>query len=311
MTNLLTLLLGVGLLTGGLMVMRHGLKRLLWRRLYNLLCTATLTPVRGLLAGILASVLFQSSTAVCLLTIGLVTAEYLTFRRSVGIILGANIGTCSTVGLLGFVSTEMLLPVLLIIAAAFLTLKRTRTIGVALLGLACMFCGLYLLNRGVAVFQEFTYIQGLIVSAKESCWHGITAGVLITFLFQSSSAATAMLMSMAEANIFGLTSAAYIVYGANLGSCLSSVLVSVFAPLAAKRVAAAHVLLNLMGIIIFLPATDQLIFLVRQFSAEPDIQVAAMHTIFNALSSLAILPATGPFSRLIELLIPQGRTFWR
>lgn len=305
MTSILILCLGIALLIGGLLLMRYGLNRLLWHRLQSLLAAAAATPIRGLLAGAIAAMLFQSSTAVCLVTIGLVTAEYLSFRQALGIILGANIGTCSTVGMLGFLRLENILPIIGANALLCCLSKRSRDLGLALAGLSGLFGGLLLLNHSLTLLQQLPAAHELIRQAGASPWHGILAGVIITFMFQSSSAATAMVMSLTATGIFNLTTAAYIIYGNNLGSCLSSVLVSTVAPVAAKRVAAAHILLNLLGIIAFLPLTERLVALHTAWLPTPSAQVAMLHTVFNIVSSIAVLPIINKFSRLVELLVPQ------
>ncbi|MDU4959353.1 MAG: Na/Pi symporter [Sporomusaceae bacterium] len=312
MLHLLALLAGICLLAGGLALMRHGLNRLLWHRLQAMLSLTTGTAWRGLISGTVAAALFQSSTAVCLLTIGLVTAEYLTFRQALGVILGANIGTCATVGLLGFLPGGILLP--LLTAAAFLLLlpRRTRNLGLAAAGLAGLFCGLQLLGSAMSGLQTLEPARRLLQLAGAGPWHGIAAGVLITFMFQSSSAATAMLMTLTAGGAFDLTAAAFIVYGANLGSCLSSVLVSTVAPLAAKRVAAAHVLVNVLGIALFWPVTGLLAAFTGQISGDDAARVALLHTLFNIASSLAVVPVAGHFARLVECLLPRGRgAIWR
>lgn len=305
------LLLGVFLLVGGLLLLRRGLSRLLWYRLQKMLILATGSPWRGLITGTIAAALFQSSTAVCLITIGLVTAEYLTFRQALGVILGANIGTCSTVGLVGFLNTEKLLPGIFVTAACALLFRKTRNIGLAAAGLLGMFSGLYLLSSGMTALQSLESVHRLLRLADSSVWHGILAGVLITFMFQSSSAATIMLMTLTENGVFSLATAACIVYGSNLGSCLSSVLVSSVASLAAKRVAAAHVLVNIVGILLFLPVTEQLVRITGYFTADPALHVATIHTVFNIVSSLAVLPIVGYFARLVEIIIPKNKAIWR
>lgn len=311
MLNLLALPAGIFLLAGGLALMRYGLNRLLWHRLQTMLILATGTAWRGLVSGAIAAALFQSSTAVCLLTIGLVTAEYLTFRQALGVVLGANIGTCTTVGILGFFSTAALLPALLAAAIPALLARRTRSFGLAAVGLAGLFGGLSLLNDAMTGLQNWETARHLLHLAGASSWHGMLAGVLITFMFQSSSAATAMLMSLTAGGAFSMATAAYIVYGANLGSCLSSVLVSTVAPLAARRVAAAHVLVNVLGILLFWPITEPLAALTGKFSSDAAARVALLHTIFNIAASLAVLPAAGPFARLVECLLPRSRTIRR
>lgn len=307
MISLLVLLFGIVLLVGGLLLMRHGLSQVLSYRLHQILSATTITPWRGLLVGMIAATLFQSSTAVCLITIGLVTAECLTFRQALGLILGANIGTCSTVQLISLFSPEQLLPLLICFAIVGSLFKKTHSIGLALAGLATMFCGLYFLNSGVSAMQQVDDISRLLRLADKNPWSGILGGVLITFLFQSSSAATAMLMALTESGMTSLTTAAYIVYGSNLGSCLSSLIISTVAPPAAKQVAVAHIMLNVFGVLLFYPMTGHLIVLTRYISSDIALQVATIHTLFNVFSSLAVLPVIGPFSRLVQVLTPSKR----
>lgn len=305
MRSIAVILAGAGLLVGGLLLMRLGLQRALWSRLRSILIKATVSPWLGAIWGMVAAALFQSSTAVCLITIGLVTAEYLTFRQGLGLILGANVGTCSTVQMLSVFSPEQLVMPLLLLAAFASLRRRTRPIGLAITGLSFMFCGLHCLNVGFSALQEMDELQRILQFADRSPYYGILGGLLLTFLFQSSSAATAMLMSLTEQGMLTLKAATYIVYGNNLGSCFSSLLIGAVAPIAARRVALAHVLLNMFGVLVFLPATNQLVLLSEWISSDFSVQVAAIHTIFNVISSLAVLPIAGLFSRLIELLTPE------
>lgn len=309
MTGILTIVTGVTMLLSGIFTIRYGLKLLLWKKLQLLLRTATNTPLRGILVGTAAAALFQSSTAVSLITISLVSAEYLSFRNGLGIILGANIGTCSTVQLLTVsLPVEYLIPFLVL--CLLLTIpKRSRYVGLTLTGLLSMFSGLSLLTLGLGSLPDMDTLLYVISLAETNAFHGITAGILTTFLCQSSSAATAILMALADEDLINLTTAAYIVYGNNIGSCLSSVVVSAVAPTAAKRVALSHVLLNVLGVLLFLPLTGTMTALTARFSSDFPSQIAMYHTLFNVISSLLVLPFLQQFSRLIEILIPAKKNW--
>lgn len=296
---------GLGLLIGGLLVMRSGLRHVFSPALAGLLGRLTVTPWRGLLAGAVGAALMQSSTALTLTTVGLVSAEYLSFRQGLGLVLGANIGTCSTVGLLALdPPRQALLPLLAASLLAAALSRRLRPAALAVCGLAAMLTGVQLLSDALAGLAEADTVVRWLAAAARNPFAGIGGGILLTFLFQSSSAATGLLMALADEGTIGLTAAAYGVYGNNIGSCLSSLVVGAAAPLAAKRVAMAHILLNLAGVVVFLPFTALFVQAAALMANDFAARVAVMHTLFNLVSSLAVLPFTGAFASLIALLVP-------
>lgn len=302
------ILIGTALLLGGIFFMRLGLQKILWTRLQRFLSQLTSTPWRGLLVGIIAAAIMQSSTAVSLLTIGLVHAEYLSFYQGLGIILGANIGTCSTVQLMAIsVPENIIMPLFAFTLLLTITIKKFRYLGMALSGLLSMFIGMSILSEALNTISEFTTVIDYLLSAKENPLYGIIGGIIITLLFQSSSAATGILMVLASDGIIDLTTATYVVYGNNIGSCLSSLIVGLTASLSAKRLAAAHVLLNILGVIIFLPLTNILVKTATYLTADFAGQVAIVHTLFNIISSLAVLPVVHQYANLVMLLIPKRR----
>jgi phosphate:Na+ symporter len=170
-----------------------------------------------------------------------------------------------------------------------------------------MFTGLSLLTMGLGSLPDMEMLLYVISLAETNAFHGIIAGILTTFLCQSSSAATAILMALADEDLINITTAAYIVYGNNIGSCLSSVVVSTVAPPAAKRVALSHVLLNILGVLLFLPVTNAMTALTLWFASDFASQIAIFHTLFNIISSLLVLPFLRQFSRLIEILVPSKK----
>jgi len=299
----------VGLLLGGLSAMRCGLKRMFSPVLARLLGQLTLTPGRGLAAGAVGAALLQSSTALTLITVGLVSADYLSFYQGLGLVLGANIGTCTTVGLLAIAPPPgCLLPLAAAGAAAAAFCQRLRYPAMAAGGVLAMFAGMNMVAEAVAGFSEAETVVRLLAEAGKSPLAGIGGGILLTFLLQSSSAATGLLMALADQGAIGLPAAAYGVYGNNIGSCLSSVLVGAAAPLAARRVAMAHIVLNVAGVLVFLPFTPLLTGAAAAVTDDFAGRVAAMHALFNIVSSLAVLPAVRLFASLIVFLVPGRRS---
>jgi phosphate:Na+ symporter len=300
------ILLGIGMLLSGIFFMRFGLKKILSNKIKNFFVQITVTPWRGLIVGTLASALMQSSTAVSLMTIGLVGADYLTFYQSIGIILGANIGTCTTIQLLTLsIPNHYFFPLLGCCFVIMLTIKKLKYIAIATAGLTSVFLGLGILSKAVSEFSQLDSLLQCLVMAKENPIYGILGGIVITMLFQSSSAATGILMILADKGFIDTVTAAYIVYGNNIGSCISSVIVGAAAPLAAKRVAMAHIVLNILGVFIFLPMTHLLTTVTAYLSDDFASQVALIHTIFNIISSLAVMPIVKYYAKLIIFLVPQ------
>ena len=302
------ILLGITFLLGGIFFMRLGLEKLLLHRLKFLLRKLTQSPWRSVLLGTCAAALMQSSTTVSLLTIGLVSADYLSFYQGLGIILGANIGTCSTVQLMTLsLPTDIFLPLLLLSLLITLLSKRFRYVGIAISGLLSMFLGLMVLSDALGTLSEFATFIDYIVATKENSLYGILGGILMTLLFQSSSAATGIIMVLANENMIDVTTASFVVYGNNIGSCISSIIVGFASTIAAKRLALAHVLLNILGVLLFMPFTGVLTTIATYLTADFAGQVAIIHTLFNIISSLIVLPIIHQYANLIIFLIPGGK----
>lgn len=306
--TIILVLLGIVFLLGGIFFMRLGLQKLLLHKFKLLLGQLTKSPWRSVLFGTFAAAMMQSSTAVSLLTIGFVSADYLSFYQGLGIILGANIGTCSTVQLMAIsLPTDIFLPLLLITLLLTFTIKKFHYIGMAISGLLSMFLGITVLSDALGSLSEYTTFVDYLVAAKENPFYGIFGGIIMTLLFQSSSAATGVIMALANDGMIDLTTATFVVYGNNIGSCLSSIIIGVAGTLAAKRLAMAHVLLNVLGVILFLPLTELLTTMATYLTADFAGQVAIVHTLFNIISSLAVLPIIRYYANLIIFLVPNGK----
>ena len=303
---MLLFLLGMTAMMLGLMLMRMMLSRLFSHRLQDCLVVLTTSPYRGFLIGMVGAMLLQGSTAVTLLTVALVSSRVLTFPHSIAILLGANVGTCSTVPLLlalPQITSDLRIYFALILIIG-LIVRRTRPLVGAIAGLFLMIEGFSLLRSGsaslVAVGDLFTYLHAPDTSPPIA----ITIGIVLTFVLQSASSATLLLTSLAEEQLFSLHTVCYIIYGNNIGSCLSSVLASLAATHEARMTALANLILNIGGVLLFLPLTSPLLALVTALTPITADRLVILHTVFNLVGSLLLLPFVKQYATLIRTLYP-------
>ena len=299
------LVTGIVLLVSGIFTMRFGLKKAFWYKFKNVIIKATKTPLHALLLGIGSAALFQSSTTVCLITIGLVSSEYMSFRQAVGIILGANIGTCSTVQLVNFTLPVEILLSLLVLSLLLTLHRKIKYFSFAFAGLISLLTGVTFLTKGIASISELDAVCSYLAVAQSSPFYAIGGGIGLTFAFQSSSAATAFIMLLISDGLIDIVTAAYIIYGNNIGSCVSSVVFSAAAPPAARRVAVSHIILNVAGTAAFLPFTNLLVSTTASITSDLGTQVALIHLLFNVLSSVIAFLFLNMFTRLVYFLVPS------
>ena len=298
--------IGLVLLLWGMQVMKQGLENLSRRKMKRALASLTATPVLAAITGTLLTMLVQSSTAISVLSVGFVNAGLMRLEQAVGILLGANVGTCVTVQLISFDLFRLALPAS--IAGLALWVFRPRhplgQLGRALLGFGMIFAGLQLLASSLAPLREASWFMGALLSLQHNPLLAVLAGVLASALLHSS-AATGIVMLLSSQHMVELPTAVAMVLGNNIGTCITAVLASLGGPRAGKQVAAAHVLLNVLGALLFLPLLTPFAALVAAAADSMPRQVANAHTAFNVISSLIVLPAIRPFTALVRLLVPD------
>ncbi len=302
-------LAGLYMLLRGMQVMKLGLENLSREKMRRALATLTTTPLAAALTGMVLTTLAQSSTAVSVLTVGFVNAGLMNLVQAVGILLGANVGTCVTVQLISFDLFRLALPALL--AGGLLWLRcRHRPpgqLGRALFGFGLVFAGLRLMSTALAPLQETPWFTGTLLSLQSSPALSVLAGTLASALLHSSAAATGIVMLLSNQQLITLPTAVALVLGNNIGTCFTAVLASLSGPRAGKQVAAAHALLNILGALLFLPLLQPFSLLVGLTADTLPRQVANAHTLFNVLSSLVALPLIYPFTALVRLVVPDRR----
>lgn len=301
--------LGLVLLLGGLQIMRNGLERAAHSRMRRALAVLTGSPLTALLTGTAVTALVQSSTAITVLAIGFVNAGMLGLVQSIGIILGANIGTCVTAQMLSFNLTVLAVPAMTGgFACLALGKKRAafRYAGQSLLGFGMIFLGLEMISGSFAPLRHSAWFAGWLSSLGGRPLLAALAGAIFTGLIHSSATTTGVVMALSRQGLIDLPSAIALVLGGNLGTCITAVLASIGGTATGKRVALAHVLLNLGGVMAFLPLLHPFSVLVQLTDPSLPRQIANAQTIFNVASSLAVLPFIHGFARLLTVLV-RGR----
>lgn len=281
--------------------MRSGLYNLSAGRMNNWLAKLTSTPWKGVLTGTIITALLQSSSAVMIITIGLVSARMLTFPQSIGIILGTNIGTTFTTELITFNIESLLVPFAIAGAVlAVLNNKFCRSAGIALLGISSIFTAMRGFEYLAGSLENNTYVMKLLLALDNSHLYSVLAGVILTAIIQSSTATTGMVMGFLSTGLMGLDTGIAIMLGSNIGTCADAYLASIGSGREAKLAAYAHIWVNFLGVAAFYPLIGLMASIGAAAASQPDVQLAHMSVLFNVLTSLVVLPFAQPFGRFVS-----------
>ncbi|ULO10257.1 Na/Pi cotransporter family protein [Paenibacillus sp. 19GGS1-52] len=307
---LFPVLYGLIIFLAGMKLLEAAMARVAGPLLRKSLNLATATPLKGLIASSLMSALLQSSTAVTVLTIGMVNAGLLTYARTLGIILGSNIGTCLTTELIGLQISSAASPLLAAslslwaaaVIAGELPLNASRStacrriaeplqfICLAVAGFALVLWGIAVMQSIGPALQSSGLFEWFLNHAATSVLWGLAAGACLTALLHSSAAVIAMAMGVAASGAMPPELGIAIVLGANIGTCVTAVLASIGGSPSGVFVAWSHVALNVGGALLFLPFTAQLHNISSWLGGGPASQIAHSQTIFNVACSVIALP---------------------
>lgn len=306
--HLCSLLGGLGLFLYGMWMMREHLQAAAAHQIERFLQRLTATRVRGFLAGIGVTAVLQSSSAVMVLLVGLADARMIGLRQAVWVILGANIGTTIT-GQLIALKVEGFAPLLAfvgILLLLFARQRRWRRRGGLLAGVGVMFIGLKMMGEAMLPLKEEAWFLSLLTACKHPA-AGIFAGTAVTAVLQSSSASVAMLQTLAKNGLVDLTQSTYLVFGQNMGTCVTGLLASAGGGRIARQTAVIHLLVNVFGTILFVCLVQMLPVCVWVEGLAPGDaarQIADLHTIFNLVTSLTLLPLSDLLVRASEVICP-------
>ncbi|MEW6181879.1 MAG: Na/Pi symporter [Bacillota bacterium] len=304
--TLLLIISGLVLLITGLRLLQSGLLVISGKGLKSAFRSTSGSPVRASLSGLIASALTQSSTAVSVMTIALTHSRILNLEQAVAVILGANVGTTLTVQFLAVNPGLLALP--LFAAGIALSCSPLKTLGKITAGIGAVFLGLDFLNRAVMPLQHEPWFTAGLAYAGGNHLLAVGGATLLTAFLHSSSAATGIVIALYDRNAISLDAAFALVLGNNIGTCFTALIASLTSCAAGRRVALAHLLINVIGAAVCLPFVHPFSTLVAATAADPGRQVANAHTIYNIASSVMFFPFCGPFARLLNRLVPGNLT---
>lgn len=301
---------GLGLFVYGIYLMGEGLQHAAGDRLRSLLKALTKNALIGTLVGAFITSIIQSSSATTVMVVGFVNAGLMTLRQALGVIFGANIGTTVTAQIIAFKMTEYALPVIAIgtILYLFINKRFWKFFGLFLLGFGILFLGLNIMTAVVKPLAGQQAVKDIFVIFSKNRLLGVLAGAIVTAIFQSSSVTTGMVIALASVGLFDLKGAIPLIYGCNIGTCVTTLIASVGTGISARRAALAHFLFNVIGTIIFLPVLPVYHKIIALTATDIMRQVANAHTLFNVTNTCIFLPFVGLYEKFIMKLLPGKDT---
>jgi phosphate:Na+ symporter len=297
---------GLAIFLYGMKVMSDALQRTAGDRMKKLLEVLTRNRVLAVLVGTAITAIIQSSSATTVMVVGLVNAGIMSLSQSVGVIMGANIGTTMTAQLIAF-KFSSIIPYA-IIAGTLLVLfgrkKSHRQLGELLLGFGLLFMGMNAMSDAMKPLKDIPQFKTFMLDLQHNPILGVFAGFILTAVIQSSSATIGILQALALQGLVPLGAALPILFGDNIGTCVTALLASIGANITAKRAAIMHLFFNLVGTIIFMILLNPITYLVQHTSLDQVRQIANAHTIFNITNTIIQLPFAGLLVALVTKLIP-------
>ncbi|MGN0425817.1 MAG: Na/Pi cotransporter family protein [Acetatifactor sp.] len=305
------LLGGLALFLYGMQMMSTGLEAAAGNKMKVILERLTSNRCSGVLAGALITAVIQSSSATTVMVVGFVNSGVMTLRQAIWIIMGANIGTTIT-GQLIALDVGQIAPLIAfagVAAIMFLKNERIRHAGEILAGLGVLFIGMDIMGSAMEPLADSKRFIG-ILTEFENPLLGIAAGTIFTALIQSSSASVGILQTLAGSGVVDLQSAAFILFGQNIGTCITALLASVGASRNARRTTLIHIIFNVFGTIVFtiLCLTTPVLVMVEGFTpGRAPAQIANLHTMFNIVTTLLLLPVGTYLEKLARFLLKDRK----
>lgn len=300
---------GVLLLLYGIRLVSDGLQNAAGPRIRSLLRSLTSNRFTAVGAGAFITGLIQSSSATSVMLVGFVSAGLMSFRQSLAVILGADIGTTLTVQLIAFHVTDyaILLIGIGLAAALFARRHQLRTIGNGLMGFGFVFLSIRVMSDALAPLQQSALFKEVLVALVGVPFTGIALSAIFTALVHSSAATIGIALALAMHGLIPLDGAIHLVLGANIGTCSTALLATVKAPVEARRVAWAHVFFKLVGVGLMLPVLPLFQSLLLRMGGDLSRQIANAHTVFNVIMAVLFLPILGLVAKMLERFFPDSR----
>ena len=310
-TDVLSLFGGLALFLYGMQMMSNGLEAAAGNKMKSILEKLTSNRIKGVLVGAAITAVIQSSSATTVMVVGFVNSGLMTLKQAVWIIMGANIGTTIT-GQLIALDIGAIAPLFAIIGVAvmmFVKNEKVHHISSIFAGLGILFMGMDMMGAAMEPLQESEAFINLMTKFSNPLI-GILVGAVFTAIIQSSSASVGILQALAATGMVPLSSAVYVLFGQNIGTCITAVLASIGMKVNAKRTTIIHLMFNIIGTIIFtiVCMTTPYVHLIESITpADPVAQIANAHTIFNIVTTLILLPFGTQMADIAVKILPDSK----
>lgn len=310
-TDVLSLLGGLALFLFGMQTMSNGLEAAAGNKMKSILEKLTSNRILGVLVGAVITAVIQSSSATTVMAVGFVNSGLMTLNQAVWIIMGANIGTTIT-GQLIALDIGAIAPLFAIIgvgAMMFSKSEKVHHISGIIAGLGILFIGMDMMGAAMEPLRESEAFLNLMTQFSNPLI-GILVGAVFTAVIQSSSASVGILQALAATGMIPLESAVYVLFGQNIGTCITAVLASIGTKVNARRTTIIHLMFNIIGTTIFtiICMVTPYVQLVESITpGDPVAQIANAHTIFNIVTTLLLLPFGNYMAKAAEKILPDSK----
>lgn len=310
-TDVLSLLGGLALFLYGMQTMSNGLEAAAGNKMKSILEKLTSNRIKGVLVGAVITAVIQSSSATTVMVVGFVNSGLMTLKQAVWIIMGANIGTTIT-GQLIALDIGAIAPLFAIGGVAvmmFVKNEKVHHVSSIFAGLGILFIGMDMMGTAMEPLQESQEFINLMTKFSNPVI-GIFVGAVFTAVIQSSSASVGILQALAATGMVPLSSAVYVLFGQNIGTCITAVLASIGMKVNAKRTTIIHLMFNIIGTILFtiICMITPYVRLIESITpGDPVAQIANAHTIFNIVTTLLLLPFGAQMAEIAEKILPDSK----
>ena len=310
-TDVLALLGGLALFLYGMQMMSTGLEAAAGNRMKSILEKLTSNRIKGVLVGAAITAVIQSSSATTVMVVGFVNSGLMTLKQAVWVIMGANIGTTIT-GQLIALDIGAIAPLFAIAgvgAIMFIKSEKVHHISSIFAGIGILFMGMDMMGAAMSPLKESEAFISLMTKFDNPLL-GILVGALFTAVIQSSSASVGILQALASTGMIPLSSAVFVLFGQNIGTCITAVLASIGMKVNAKRTTVIHLLFNIIGTVLFTViclVTPYVTWIEAMTPGDPVAQIANAHTVFNIVTTLLLLPFGTHMANIAVRILPDSK----
>ncbi len=323
-TDILSLIGGLCLFLFGMQIMGESLEKRAGSKLSEFIGKLTTSRIAGFLTGVGVTAVIQSSSATTVMVVGFVNSGVMTLRQAINVIMGANVGTTVTAWILSMAGIDSsnpfvamlkpsnFTPILALFGIALYLMGKSdkkKDIGAILLGFATLMFGMDTMSAAVAGLKDIPEFGEILLTFSNPVF-GVIAGALLTAIIQSSSASVGILQALSSTGLVTVGTSIPIIFGQNIGTCVTAMLSSVGANKNARRAALVHLSFNIIGCVFWLTAfsvADAIFDFAFVDLAASEVTIAIVHTVFNIACTVCLLPLAGLLEKLAYKLLPDGK----